>query len=225
MNASLDDLQTVDTASASLKKQSGTFNELAANYGFTFDKRNRAFMPTSGSVVSFGQTFPVYADKSFISNNFTASTYKSITEDVVGSGKLYLASVNALGDDDVRLSKRKVLSKRRLRGFERNKIGPVDGKDHIGGNYAAALNFETNLPNLLPENTNTDVLLFLDFGNVWGVDYDSTIDESSKIRSSTGVAASWMSPIGPMTFVISQNLSKADTDETESFSFNLGTTF
>ena len=118
-----------------------------------------------------------------------------------------------------------MLSKRRLRGFERNKIGPVDGKDHIGGNYAAALNFETNLPNLLPENTNTDVLLFLDFGNVWGVDYDSTIDESSKIRSSTGVAASWMSPIGPMTFVISQNLSKADTDETESFSFNLGTTF
>ena len=123
------------------------------------------------------------------------------------------------------LSKRKVLSKRRLRGFERNKIGPVDGKNHICGNYAAALNFETNLPNLLPENTNTDVLLFLDFGNVWGVDYDSTIDESSKIRSSTGVAASWMSPIGPMTFVISQNLSKADTDETESFSFNLGTTF
>ena len=107
LNASLDDLQTVDTASASLKKQSGTFNELAANYGFTFDKRNRAFMPTSGSVVSFGQTFPVYADKSFISNNFTASTYKSITEDVVGSGKLYLASVNTLGDDDVRLSKRK----------------------------------------------------------------------------------------------------------------------
>ena len=225
LNASLDDLQTVDSASASLKKQSGTFNELAANYGFTFDKRNRAFMPTSGSIISFGQSFPIYADKSFISNNFNASTYKSITEDIVGSGKLYLSSVNAIGSDDVRLSKRKVLSKRRLRGFERNKIGPVDGKDHIGGNYAAALNFETNLPNLLPENTNTDLLLFLDFGNVWGVDYDSTLDESSKIRSSTGIAANWISPIGPMTFVISQNLSKADTDETESFSFNLGTTF
>ena len=34
-----------------------------------------------------------------------------------------------------------------------------------------------------------DIGLFLDFGNVWGVDYDSTIDESNKIRSS-GVAAS-----------------------------------
>ena len=56
----------------------------------------------------------------------------------------------------------------------------------------------------MPENSNTDVSLFLDFGNVWGVDYDSSIDESNKIRSSTGISASWLSPLGPMTFVISQ---------------------
>ena len=120
-----------------------------------------------------------------------------------------------MDDDDVRLSKRKGLSSKRLRGFEKNKVGPVDGKDHIGGNYAAALNFEANLPNLLPEDTNTDVGLFLDFGNVWGVDYDSSIDDSNKIRSSTGIAANWMSPIGPMTFTLFSKFSKADTDETE----------
>ena len=178
-------------------------------------------MPTSGSITSFGQSLPIYADKSFIANSFTYSTYKTLTEDVVGAGKIYLATINGVGSDDVRLSKRKGLSNRRLRGFERNKVGPVDGKDHVGGNYAAALNFETNLPNLLPESSNTDVSLFLDFGNVWGVDYDSSIDDSNKIRSSTGVMASWMSPIGPMTFILSQNLSKADTDETESFNFQL----
>ena len=80
-------------------------------------------------------------------------------------------------------------------------------------------------PNILPENSNADVGLFLDFGNVWGVDYDSSIDESNKLRSSTGVNMNWPSPIGPLNFVISQNLSKADTDVTESFTFNLGTTF
>ena len=78
---------------------------------------------------------------------------------------------------------------------------------------------------MLPEDTNTDISIFLDFGNVWGVDYDDSIDESNKIRSSTGLSAGWMSPIGPMTFTFSQNLSKASTDETESFNFNLGTTF
>ena len=120
-----------------------------------------------------------------------------------------MSAINGLNSDDVRLSKRKGISTRRLRGFEKNKVGPVDGKDHVGGNYAAALNFEANLPKLLPDNTNTDVSLFLDFGNVWGVDYDSSIDESSKIRSSTGVVANWMSPIGPLTFTLSQNISKA----------------
>ena len=45
------------------------------------------------------------------------------------------------------------------------------------------------------------------------------------VRSSVGAAMNWMSPIGPMSFVLAQNLSKADSDETESFNFNLGTTF
>ena len=67
--------------------------------------------------------------------------------------------------------------------------------------------------------------MFLDFGNVWGVDYDATIDDSSKIRSSAGIAMNWLSPIGPMSFVLAQDLAKADTDKTESFSFNVGTTF
>ena len=225
LSASYDDLRTDNTASDSLKKQKGTFNDISGNYSFTFDKRNRSFMPTSGSIVKFGQSFPFYADRNYISNLLSASTYKTLNENVVGSSKLYLSTINGLGSDDVRLSKRKGLSSRRLRGFEKGKIGPVDGDDHVGGNYAAALNFEANLPNLLPEDTNTDVILFLDFGNVWGVDYDDSINETNKIRSSTGIMASWMSPIGPMTFTLAQNLSKADSDETESFNFNLGTTF
>ena len=225
INASHDDLRTDESASSSLQKQEGSYSEVSGNYGFTFDKRNRAFMPTSGSVLNFGQSLPIYADKSFISNFLRASKYKQFNEDLVGAGKFYLSTVNGLGSDDVRLSKRTTISSRRLRGFEKGKIGPVDGNDHIGGNYAAALNLEASLPNFLPEDTNTDVILFLDFGNVWGVDYDSSIDDSNKIRSSAGAVASWMSPVGPMTFTLSQNLSKANTDKTESFNFSLGTTF
>ncbi len=225
LDASYDDLKTESSASESLKKQAGTFSELAARYGLIYDKRDRVFMPTDGSIISFSQLIPLYADKNYIGNNFNLSKYKNFGNDIIGAGKIFISTVNGLGDDDVRLSKRKYLSDTRLRGFERNKVGPVDGNDHIGGNYAAAVNIEANLPNLLPEDSNTDLGIFLDFGNVWGVDYDSTLDESNKIRSSTGLAASWSSPLGPMTFVLSKNLTKADTDKTESFSFNLGTTF
>ena len=58
------------------------------------------------------------------------------------------------------------------------------------------------------------------FWKCLGVDYDKTLDESNKLRSSTGINASWNSPLGPMTFVLSTNLSKASTDRTESFNFN-----
>lgn len=225
LNAISDDLRTNSSASESLKKQAGTYNDISGNYGFKYDTRDRTFMPTSGSVIQFAQSLPIYADKSSIANTFRVSGYKSLNENIVGVSKLYLSAINGLGSDDVRLSKRKSLSTKRLRGFEKNKIGPVDSKDHVGGNYAASLNFEANLPTLLPENSNTDISAFLDFGNVWGVDYDSSIDDSNKIRSSTGIIAGWMSPVGPLSFVFSQNLSKANTDKTQSFSFNLGTTF
>ena len=134
----------------------------------------------------------LFADKANISISF---------------GKLYFSSINGLGSDDVRLSKRRSLGSKKLRGFEKGKVGPVDGTDHIGGNYATALNFEVNLPNFLPENTGADIGFFLDFGNVWGVDYSDTLGESNKIRSTFGLNTSWISPAGPMSFIFSQNIS------------------
>ena len=225
LDLSLDDLKTQDSASDSLKKQAGEFAEVAGYYGFSYDQRDRAFMPTNGSIIGFDQSFPIYADKAFLGNTLFASSYKTLSENVVGASKFYLTSVHGLGDDNVRLSKRRNLSSKKLRGFKRGKVGPKDGTDHVGGNYAVALNLEANLPNLLPEATKTDVGIFLDFANVWGVDYDDSVDDSSKLRSSTGIATNWMSPIGPMSFVLSTNISKHSTDETESFNFNLGTTF
>jgi len=225
VSASYDDLKTDSTASDSLKKQSGTFSEIAAKYGFAFDRRNRTFMPTDGSIISFNQSFPFYADRNFIENEISASTYNTLSDNIIGAAKFYAGAINGLGSDDVRLNKRNTLPSRRLRGFEKGKVGPKDGADHVGGNYATSLNFEASLPKLLPESSKTDVSLFLDFGNVWGVDYDSSIDDSNKIRSSTGAAASWLSPLGPMTFIFSTNISKASTDVTEGFNFNLGTTF
>lgn len=225
LDFSYDDLRTTNNASSSLKKQEGEFLELAGNYGFSYDQRDRAFMPTSGSIVRFNQVLPIVADKPFIGNTISSSSYNTISENIVGAAKFYVTAINGLDDENVRLSKRKLLSSSRLRGFEKGKIGPVDSNDHIGGNYAAAFNLEANLPNLLPESTNTDISVFFDAGNVWGVDYDDTIDDSNKLRSSSGVAASWISPLGPMTFIFAQNLSKAKTDKTEFFNFNLGASF
>ena len=225
ISISYDDLKVDNSASSNLKKQKGTFTDLTFDYGITSDKRDRVYGPTSGHVLSFNQAFPIYADSPFIKNSFNYNTYYSFNENMVGAIKFYASAISGLNNKDVRLSKRVSLSQSRLRGFEAGKIGPKDGTDYVGGNYAASTNFELNLPNLLPESTNTDVGLFLDFGNVWHLDYDSTLDDSNKIRSTVGVNTSWLSPVGPMSFILSQNISKASTDVTESFNFRLGTTF
>jgi len=77
----------------------------------------------------------------------------------------------------------------------------------------------------LPSFQNTDISFFIDAANIWGVDYDSTIDDSSKVRSATGIAINIFTPVGPLNFSLSQPLTKNSTDKTESFRFNLGTTF
>lgn len=222
---SYDDLKVESTASEALKKQKGTFSDLSLDYSIISDKRDRAYGPTDGYITNFNQVIPIYADTPYLRNTFTFSKYHSITENMIGAFKFYGSAINGLQNKDVRISKRIDLPSSRLRGFERGKIGPKDGNDYVGGNYAAAANFELNLPNLLPESSNIDVGLFIDAGNVWHVDYSETLDDFNKIRSSVGLNTSWLSPAGPMSFIFSQNISKASTDIVETFNFRLGTTF
>ena len=114
---------------------------------------------------------------------------------------------------------------RKLRGFESGKVGPKDGADFIGGNYAASMNISSTLPQVLPNSQNVDVLMFMDVANIWGVDYDSSLDDTNKLRSSVGLGVDWFTPIGPLSISLAHPISKVDTDKTETFKFNLGTTF
>ena len=138
---------------------------------------------------------------------------------------LKLRHILSLGDKDVRISKRVFLPSKKLRGFEAGKVGPKDNKDFIGGNYATALNISTTLPKILPSFQNTDISFFIDAANIWGVDYSSTIADSNKIRSSTGLLLDVITPIGPMNFSWAAPITKASGDITETFRFNIGTTF
>ncbi len=133
--------------------------------------------------------------------------------------------VNSMNGEDVRVTNRFFLPRNKLRGFKTTQIGPVDGTDYVGGNYTAAVNFDTTLPMLFPTLQNIDVRYFIDAANLWGVDYSNTIDDSNKIRSSTGFVVDWFTVIGPLNFSLAQDISKVSTDKTESFQFNLGTTF
>ena len=216
-------LVTSDTASDIKKKQEGDYFENLFLYSLTLNKLNQNFQPTDGFFTKFSQSLPIYSDDNSLENTLTASKYHSITENFLLAGKLFLKAVNSI-DSDVRASKRVYIPSSRLRGFESGKVGPKDGSQYIGGNYGAAVNFTSSFPNFFNEFENLDFNLFVDAANLWHVDYDSSLD-SDKIRSSTGVAVDWFTAIGPLSFSYAIPITDASSDETESFRFQIGTSF
>tara|TARA_B100000886_G_scaffold296906_1_gene224368 strand:+ start:2672 stop:4918 length:2247 start_codon:yes stop_codon:yes gene_type:complete len=218
-----EDLKTSSSATSQLRRQEGNYFENLLSYTIKYNKLDQDFNPTDGYINFFSQTFPLYSDDKSIENSFTSSAYHSINDNLILSAKLFLKAINSL-DDNVRVSKRVFVPSKLLRGFESGKIGPKDGAQYIGGNYATALNLSSTLPNILFEKDNIDLNFFIDLANVWEVDYNSNLD-SSKLRSSTGIAVNWFSTIGPLTFSYAIPLSEADTDITEKFRFQIGTSF
>jgi len=219
-------LTTNSSASANLKKQEGSYFDTNLYYSLSYDKRNQRFRPTAGYLSKFVQSIPIVSDGFPILNGYEFSTYKEIADEMIFSFSVYGRVIQSLqSGEDVRISKRLFIPSKRLRGFESGKIGPVDADDFVGGNYAASLNASTTVPYLLENMQNVDLKIFYDAANVWGVDYSNTIAESNKIRSSTGIAVDWLTPIGPLSFSLSQPITKASTDKTEGFRFNIGTSF
>ena len=218
-------ISTNSSASASLKKQEGSYFENKFSYTLDYDLRNQKFRTTDGIRSIFNQSVPLISDDFALSNSYEFKKWHELENSMVVDINFYGKAINSLTDEDVRVSNRLGLSSSKMRGFESGKIGPRDGNDYVGGNYAAAINLSTTLPMLLESFENIDMKYFIDAGNVWGVDYSDTVDESNSIRSSTGLTVNWFTPIGPMNFAFIQNISKASTDKTESFQFNIGTSF
>ena len=217
-------MKTSSTASSTRKKQEGDYFDSSFDYSFVLNKLDQNFQPTDGYKSSFSQSLPLISNDYTIINALEYATYKSFNEDYIFGFNFLFKSANSINGDDIRASKRLFVPSRRLRGFESGKIGPVDSGDYIGGNYISVLNLSTNLPKLFTEVQNLDFTIFIDSANIWGVDFDSSLD-NSKIRSSTGIALNWYTPIGPLSFSFAQPITKSSSDVTETFRFDIGTTF
>ena len=224
LSTSWEDIEAEGTASAEIKKMEGNYFNTDFAYGITLDKRNQAFQPTEGYSARFRQSLPLVQDSSSIMNGIDINAYHDFSDDLIGALRFYGKTIHGV-DGDVRLTNRLFLPRKKLRGFNTRKVGPKDGEDWVGGNYTTAVTAEAQLPNLLPEAYKTDISLFFDSGNVWNVDYSDTVDDSSKIRAAIGVSANVFTTIGPLSFTVAQDVSSASSDETETFNFNIGTSF
>ncbi len=218
-------LTTTSKATAAKKKQEGNYLDTILDYSISLNKLNQNFNPTDGFLFTFSQELPIYSEDYTLINRVNYSKYFETDNNNVYSFSVFTATANSLSNDDARITKRIFIPQRKLRGFEPGKIGPKDQGEYVGGNYGAAVNFASTLPGLFTNLQDLDFSFFLDAANVWAVDYSSSVDDNSKIRSSTGIALDWFTPIGPLSLSYAFPLTKASTDTTEKLRFNIGTTF
>jgi outer membrane protein insertion porin family len=218
-------ISTNSTASTAQQNQEGHYWDSFLNLNFTQDKRNQKFQASRGFISRYSLDLPIISDTNSFINEYSYKYYTELFNENVSSIGFSIGSAFSIDDSDIKLSERLFIPSGKLRGFETGKVGPKDNNDFIGGNYMATLNFSTTLPQILPNSQNLDTVFFVDVANLWGVDYDSSIDDKSKIKSSIGIGIDWFTMIGPLSFSLAQPITKDHFDVTETFRFNIGTTF
>jgi len=222
-----DSITAGKSSSSLFRSRAGDYLTTSLGYGLTLDKRNSKFKTTDGFITYFDQNLAtLLSDVPTLQTGAGISLFSELfNPEFIGSANLRLGSGIGIADKDIKLSDRIFTNSRDLRGFQNRGVGPVDGGDHVGGNYLATLSLKSTFPNFLPEIVRPTTFLFLDSGNVWGVDYSDRVNDSNKVRSSLGVGLEIVSPLGPLSFSFSNAISKASTDKVQNFTFNLGSTF
>ena len=110
---------------------------------------------------------PLISDNNTLTNFYNYKIFSELYENNITSMGLSLKEKSITGmmlnylKDCIYLKK--------LRGFVNGGVGPKDGDDYIGGNYYAVINFNSTLPQILPNSQNIDVSTFIDIANI-GVD-------------------------------------------------------
>ena len=224
-SADLDSIDVQSGASELIKSRDGNYTTTKLFYNVYQDKRNRKYQPTSGYTAGFGQGLAtLLSDVPYITNSIFGSVYNEFADGFLGTFKYKVKSINSFGDKDIKLSDRIFLSGSELRGFTPRGTGPTVGNDHVGGNYSYSTSVATTVPNGLPDSWGTKSNVFFDAANVWGTDFSGALD-NNKIKSSFGVGAEWVSPLGPLSVTYSVPVSKDSTDSIENFTFRIGGIF
>ena len=199
----------------------------ALGYTYSFDTRTTGLNPNAGFLLRFGQDFAgVGGDVNYVSSTVLALAEtkvlnRGVTLRAIAEGGM----LETFGGYESRVTDR-FFGVGKIRGFERNGIGPREGDDALGGNMFAALRFEADFPIGLPEEYGISGGAFYDIGSVWGLDNaGSAQGVDAARRASAGLSVFWDTPIGPLRMNFSRPLEQESYDISRNFELTISTKF
>ncbi|RUR70857.1 outer membrane protein assembly factor BamA [Variovorax guangxiensis] len=214
---------------------------IPATLGWSRDDRDSALVPTRGRLQSANLEMGVGSELRYLKTNYQYQQYFPLSKQYTLAINGQLGYARALGDSTYPIFKNFYAGGLgSIRGFEQNSLGPADSVTGgaLGGTRKAIFNMEFSTP--FPGAGNDKTLrlyTFLDAGNVFADRTASMTDAQwkaqNRIRASTGIGISWISPLGPLRLAYAVPLiyQKADTanniaaDRTQRFQFQIGTSF
>ena len=207
-----------------LAVNSEDFDTLKLSLGWTHDTRNRTIFATEGMIQSLS------TDIALPSSGIHYYKITSRSQWLYSLTKMLTVSLKAglnFGDSYKDTTDLPFFEKfyaggsSSVRGYRANSLGPIVNNVNLGGNFRVVGNAELLFPPpFSPESNTVRMSLFWDAGNVF-VDTDDY--DTSELRQSAGMSLLWMSPIGPLSFSLSETLNEKLEDRTEKFQFTLGT--
>ena len=210
-----------------LDEEGDTFNIFDLNLGFTYDTRNRTVFATDGSAhrLSLEAAIPG-SDYTYYKLGYSFEFFQALTKRYTLSSTVRVDSGYGYGDyEQLPFFNRYFAGGvRTLRGYRTGSLGPRDSRDNAaGGDYRTLGTVEVIFPPPFVEEPGaTRLSLFTDFGNVFEDTDSFDVDE---FRGSYGIAFVWLSPVGPLTFSLSNPYNEREDDDLQRFQFTIGSIF
>ena len=208
-------------------RHGGRFITVLATSAWAKDSRNSRFLPTRGSLSRLSAEVALPGSDLKYFKLFArhqrlfplARDFVLLLEGEIGYGDGYG------GTGELPLTENFFAGGlRSVRGFRANTLGPRDSQGQpLGGNLKVAGTAELILPLPFTKDSSTfRVTGFLDTGNVYSSKEEFDV---GSLRYSTGVAAVWLSPVGPFTMSYAYPLKTMADDETQKLQLTIGTSF
>ena len=237
-------------ASLAIRRAEGEFYTSMVGTSLVYDKRNHPKNPTRGYFLNAAVEFAgVGGDVQYVRVLAEGRYYYPITDKITFVARGTAGHIEGWGGDDVRLIDLFFKGGETIRGFNRSGFGPRDLStgDAIGGQtyWAATAEIRFPLP-LVPDELGMKGAVFVDAGSLFGVPNNIkalngtadqcdangancrvivNIQDSAKIRVSTGFSLIWDSPLGPLRADLGYAILKETYDNEQIFRFGASTKF
>jgi outer membrane protein insertion porin family len=205
---------------------SGDKTEVKTNVRWSNNTLNNFNYPTEGSKnsLSFDLALPI-ADFRYYKLDASHKSYRPIGNDIIWKVNGSLGLAQGYGGKELPFFKRYYGGgSSSVRGFDFNSLGATytDGKAK-GGELSLLAGTSIISPmKFINDSKNMRMSAFIDAGSVEEKAANISIDQ---VRMSTGVAFSWLTPIGPLGIYTATPLIKKSADKTKTIEFTLGTSF